>query len=39
MTRLFARIYGFKFLAASILIYPLYAVMFVDAGLWSMLAA
>jgi MFS family permease len=30
---LLARLYAFKFLDAFILIYPLYAVMFVDAGL------
>ena len=33
MNAFLAKVYGFKFLDAFILIYPLYAVMFVDAGL------
>jgi MFS family permease len=33
MTRFLGRIYAFKFLDAFILIFPLYVVMFVDAGL------
>jgi MFS family permease len=33
MTRFLANVYAFKFADAFILIYPLYAVMFVDAGM------
>jgi len=33
MTRFLATVYAFKFFDAFILIYPLYAVMFVDAGM------